>query len=49
LATNVLNFYVYQTTFVFGELGLGAAMAVVLVVMMAIPLIIIYKLSGRGR
>ena len=49
LATNVLNFYVYQTTFVFGELGLGAAMAVVLVVVMAIPLIIIYKLSGRGR
>lgn len=49
LATNVLNFYVYQTTFVFGELGLGAALAVVLVVLMAIPLIIIYKLSGRGR
>jgi multiple sugar transport system permease protein len=49
LSTNVLNFYVYQTTFVFGELGLGAALAVVLVVVMAIPLVIIYKLSGRGR
>lgn len=48
LATNVLNFYVYQTTFVFGELGLGAALAVVLVVMMAIPLAVIYKLSKRG-
>jgi multiple sugar transport system permease protein len=49
LSTNVLNFYVYQTTFVFGELGLGAALAVVLVFIMAIPLITIYKLSGRGR
>ena len=49
LSTNVLNFYVYQTTFVFGELGLGAALAVVLVVVMAIPLVVIYKLAGRGR
>jgi multiple sugar transport system permease protein len=49
LSTNVLNFYVYQTTFVFGELGLGAALAVVLVVIMAIPLITIYKVAGRGR
>jgi multiple sugar transport system permease protein len=49
LATNVLNFYVYQTTFVFGELGLGAALAVVLVVIMAIPLFLIYRLSGIGR
>lgn len=46
LATSVLNFYVYQTTFVFGELGLGAALAVLLVVIMAIPLAVIYKLSG---
>lgn len=49
LATNVLNYYVYQTTFVFGQLGLGAALAVVLVVMMAIPLAVIYKLSKRGQ
>jgi multiple sugar transport system permease protein len=49
LSTSVLNYYVYQTTFVFGELGLGAALAVVLVVVMAVPLVIIYKLSGRGR
>jgi multiple sugar transport system permease protein len=49
LSTTVLNYYVYQTTFVFGELGLGAALAVVLVFIMAIPLIIIYKLAGRGR
>jgi multiple sugar transport system permease protein len=49
LSTNVLNFYVYQTTFVFGELGLGAALAVVLVVLMAIPLVVIYRLSGLGR
>lgn len=49
LATSVINFYVYQTTFVFGELGLGAALAVLLVVMMAIPLLAIYRLSGLGR
>ena len=49
LSTSVLNYYVYQTTFVFGELGLGAALAVVLVFIMAIPLITIYKLAGRGR
>ena len=49
LATSVLNYYVYQTTFVFGELGLGAALAVVLVLLMAIPLIVIYRLSGIGR
>jgi len=49
LSTNVLNFYVYQTTFVFGELGLGAALAVLLVVLMAIPLVVIFRLSGLGR
>jgi multiple sugar transport system permease protein len=49
LATNVINYYVYQQTFQFGSLGLGAAMAVLLVVMMAIPLIVIFKLSGRGK
>jgi multiple sugar transport system permease protein len=49
LATNVLNFYVYQTTFVFGELGYGAALAIALVVLMAIPLLIIFKLASRGR
>ena len=48
LATSVLNYYVYQTTFVFGELGLGAALAVLLVFMMAIPLLVIFKLSKRG-
>ncbi|HTX01947.1 MAG TPA: sugar ABC transporter permease [Acidimicrobiales bacterium] len=49
LATNVINYYVYQQTFQFGSLGLGAAMAVLLVVMMAIPLVVIFKLSGRGK
>jgi multiple sugar transport system permease protein len=48
LATSVLNYYVYQTTFVFGELGLGAALAVVLVFLMAVPLLVIFKLSKRG-
>jgi multiple sugar transport system permease protein len=48
LATSVLNYYVYQTTFVFGELGLGAALAVLLVGLMAVPLLVIFKLSKRG-
>ncbi len=48
LATSVLNYYVYQTTFVFGELGLGAALAVLLVGVMAVPLLVIFKLSKRG-
>jgi multiple sugar transport system permease protein len=47
LSTNVLNFYVYQTSFVFGELGLGAALAVVLVVFMAVPLILVFQMSRR--
>ncbi|MCU1489059.1 MAG: sugar transporter permease [Acidimicrobiaceae bacterium] len=47
LATNVLNYYVWQTSFIFGELGLGAALAVVLVVVMAVPLVIVFKLSKR--
>jgi multiple sugar transport system permease protein len=47
LSTSVLNFFVYQTTFVYGELGYGAALAVVLVVLMAIPLLIIFRFARR--
>jgi multiple sugar transport system permease protein len=49
LSTNVLNYYVYQQTFVFGALGIGAALAIVLVILMAIPLVVIFKLAKRGQ
>jgi multiple sugar transport system permease protein len=49
LSTNVLNYYVYQQTFVFGALGIGAALAIVLVGLMAVPLVVIYKLAKRGQ
>jgi multiple sugar transport system permease protein len=45
LRTTVLNFYVYQNTFQFGKLGYGAALAVILVVMMAIPLGILFRFA----
>jgi multiple sugar transport system permease protein len=47
LATTVLNYFVYQSTFVFGELGYGAALAVVLVLLMIIPLGIIFRFARR--
>jgi multiple sugar transport system permease protein len=48
LATTVLNYFVYQTTFVFGELGYGASLAVLLVIMMIIPLAILARLARRS-
>jgi multiple sugar transport system permease protein len=47
LATTVLNYFVYQSTFVFGELGYGAALAVILVILMIIPLAIIFRFARR--
>lgn len=39
--TNVLNLYVYQATFQFGQLGYGAALGVVLTVVMALIALIV--------
>lgn len=47
LATTVLNFFVYQQSFVNGDLAFGAALAFVLVVMMAIPLLILFHIARR--
>jgi multiple sugar transport system permease protein len=47
LSTNVLNFYVYQQTFFDGNLGFGAALAVLLVFMMAVPLLIMFRLARQ--
>ena len=48
LQTTVLNYYVYQNTFQFGKLGYGAALAFILVLMMAIPLVILFRVARSG-
>lgn len=48
VSTDVLNFFVYQQTFVNGDIGFGASLAVVLVLMMVIPLVVLYRLSKRS-
>ena len=47
LNTTVLNFYVYQQTIVFNNIGYGAALAILLLVVMAVPLVILFVLSRR--
>jgi multiple sugar transport system permease protein len=47
LNTTVLNFYVYQQTIVFNNIGYGAALAVVLLLVMAIPLLVLFAFSRR--
>ncbi|HEX3750091.1 MAG TPA: sugar ABC transporter permease [Streptosporangiaceae bacterium] len=47
LSTTVINFYVYQQTIVYGNVGYGAALAVLLVVVMAVPLLLLFALSRR--
>jgi ABC-type sugar transport system permease subunit len=45
LRTTVLNYYVYENTFQFGRMGYGSALAVLLVLLMAIPLAALFRLS----
>jgi multiple sugar transport system permease protein len=47
LSTTVINFYVYQQTIVYGNVGYGAALAVLLVVVMAVPLLLLFALIRR--
>src|ERR1700744_4274900 len=47
LNTTVLNFYVYQQTIVFNNIGYGAALAMLLLVVMAIPLLVLFAFSRR--
>lgn len=47
LNTTVLNFYVYQQTIVFNNIGYGAALAMLLLVVMAVPLVILFVFSRR--
>lgn len=47
LNTTVLNFYVYQQTIVFNNIGYGAALAMLLLVVMAVPLLVLFFFSRR--
>src|SRR6201994_3303790 len=47
LNTTVLNFYVYQQTIVFNNIGYGAALAMLLLVVMAVPLLVLFGFSRR--
>lgn len=45
--TTVLNYFIYQATFAFGNLGYGAALGVLLMVIMVVPLALLFQLSRR--
>jgi multiple sugar transport system permease protein len=47
LNTTVLNFYVYQQTIVFNNIGYGAALAMLLLLCMAVPLLVLFFFSRR--
>lgn len=47
VATTVLNFFVYEQSFVNGDIAFGAALALVAVMMMAIPLLILFRIARR--
>jgi multiple sugar transport system permease protein len=47
--TTVLNYYIYQNVFMYGNISYGSALAVLLIVAMAIPLGIIYFITNRRR
>ena len=47
LSTTVINYYVYQQTIVYGNVGYGAALAVLLVAVMAVPLSVLFVLARR--
>ena len=47
VATTVMNFFVYQQSFVNGDVAFGAALAVVMMAMMAVPLLILLRVARR--
>ena len=47
LSTTVFNYYVYQVAFVYNNIGYGAALAVVLMLIMIVPLAVLFTLSQR--
>jgi multiple sugar transport system permease protein len=47
LSTSVFNYYVYQESFVYNNIAYGAALAVVLMLLMIVPLAVLFALSQR--
>lgn len=47
LSTTVFNYYVYQESFVYNNIAYGAALAVVLMLLMIVPLAVLFALSQR--
>jgi multiple sugar transport system permease protein len=47
LSTTVFNYYVYQESFVYNNIAYGAALAVVLMLIMILPLALLFALSQR--
>jgi multiple sugar transport system permease protein len=47
LATTVLNFFVYEQSFVNGDIAFGAALSLILVLMMTLPLLFLFRLARR--
>jgi multiple sugar transport system permease protein len=47
VATTVLNYFVYEQSFLNGDIAFGAALALVLVAMMAVPLVILFRIARR--
>jgi multiple sugar transport system permease protein len=47
LSTTVFNYYIYQNSFVFANISYGAALAVVLILLMIVPLAVLFTLSQR--
>jgi multiple sugar transport system permease protein len=45
--TTVLNYYIYQNVFTYGDISYGSTLAVLLIVAMAIPLGVIYVIANR--
>jgi multiple sugar transport system permease protein len=48
VATTVLNFFVYEQSFLNGDVAFGAALAFVMVAMMAVPLVLLFRIARRG-
>ena len=47
LSTTVFNYYVYQVSFVYNNIGYGAALAVILMLIMIVPLAVLFTLTQR--
>jgi len=49
IETTVLNYYIYQNSFSFEQIGYGSALSIVLIAMMAIAMGAIFLAGARFR